>query len=303
MVRTLSLFAVLTALPAPPQPVAPPQIPPTVLKKELAPGVWPAPPAGGLTAFRPGEKLTYRLHYGFIDAAYGELTVRDAGPVNGRSTWEMVARGWTHRSFNWFFKVEDTYRSRIDVATLHPVQFVRDVSEGGYEIHQDYRFDWPRRFVETEEHRRRPPTGEGFRVPEGTHDMVSAFAAARNWDLSKVRKGDVLTIHTLIDGELFPLRMRFGGAQDRRGGRGDVGLPRVPSSDPNGADLVRRRRFNGVCEQRPQPDSRAGRERHPRGERADGADRRARAAKSCCTSVNPRAGFPNLPGHASGIFR
>jgi hypothetical protein len=211
MVRTLSLFAVLAALPAPPQPVAPPQIPPTVLKKELAPGVWPAPPAGGLTAFRPGEKLTYRLHYGFIDAAYGELTVRDAGPVNGRSTWEMVARGWTHRSFNWFFKVEDTYRSRIDVATLHPVQFVRDVSEGGYEIHQDYRFDWPRRFVETEEHRRRPPTGEGFRVPEGTHDMVSAFAAARNWDLSKVRKGDVLTIHTLIDGELFPLRMRFGG--------------------------------------------------------------------------------------------
>jgi len=26
-----------------------------------------------------------------------------------------------------------------------------------------------------------------------------------------VRKGDVLTVNTLVDGELFPLRMRFGG--------------------------------------------------------------------------------------------
>lgn len=211
MVRALSLLTVLAVLPAPPQPAAPPKIPPTVLKKDLAPGVWPAAPAGGLTAFRPGEKLTYRLHYGIIDAAYGELTVRDAGPVNGRPTWEMVARGWTHKSFNWFFRVEDTYRSRFDVATLHPVQFVRDVHEGGYEIHQDYRFDWTRRFVETEEHRKRPPVGEGFKVSEGTFDMVSAFAAARNWDLSRVRKGDILTVSTLIDGELYPLRMRFGG--------------------------------------------------------------------------------------------
>jgi hypothetical protein len=204
MVRALSLLTVLAVLPAPPQPAAPPKIPPTVLKKDLAPGVWPAAPAGGLTAFRPGEKLTYRLHYGIIDAAYGELTVRDAGPVNGRPTWEMVARGWTHKSFNWFFRVEDTYRSRFDVATLHPVQFVRDVHEGGYEIHQDYRFDWTRRFVETEEHRKRPPVGEGFQVSEGTFDMVSAFAAARNWDLSRVRKGDILTVSTLIDGELYP---------------------------------------------------------------------------------------------------
>ena len=168
--------------------------------------------ASRVSAFEPGERLAYRIRFGPIVAATAEVNVFDSGLWRGRPTWEIRAEGATRPGFDWFFKVRDVYRSYYDPALLAPVRFVRDVHEGGYEIHQDYRFDWERSCVETEWHRKRGRR-EAFAVTPGTQDMVSAFFTARNWELEGIALGDTLEVPCLVDGELFPLMIRYGGRE------------------------------------------------------------------------------------------
>lgn len=183
---------------------------PPLLLAEALPTRTLDPGPSRVTAFAPGERFAYRIRFGPIVAATADVTVHDSGLWRGRPTWEIRAEGRTGPGFDWFFKVRDTYRSYYDPALLAPVRFVRDVHEGGYEIHQDYRFDWERSCVETEWHRKRG-RGEAFGVAPGTQDMVSAFYTARNWSLDGLHVGDTLEIPCLVDGELFPLRIRYGG--------------------------------------------------------------------------------------------
>lgn len=188
-----------------------PQMPPLVRPDTLAHKGWPRATTP-VRAYRPGEKLQYRIRYGFIEAAEATIQVKDLGHVGGRPTWQVVATGATNAAFDWVFKVRDTYRSSIDVETQLPVRFVRDIQEGDYRLLQDYRFDWSRRAVETEEHRKRAP-GTAFPLPHPVHDMVSAFYAHRHQPMDHLRKGDTMVIPSIIDGEYYPLTVRFGGRQ------------------------------------------------------------------------------------------
>ena len=59
-------------------------------------------------AFQIGEKLTYRLHYGIIDAGEATLEVRDSElKAKGRNLFRVVGVGKSIRAFDWFFKVRD----------------------------------------------------------------------------------------------------------------------------------------------------------------------------------------------------
>ena len=180
--------------------------PDTVVKQN-----WPNPQAAN-TAYRPGELLQYRIRYGFIEAASAEIQVKDLGHVAGRPTWQVVATGKTNAAFDWVFKVRDTYRSSIDVETQLPIRFVRDIQEGDYRLLQDYRFDWTLRTVETEEHRKRAP-GTAFRLPPTVHDMVSAFYANRSRPMQQMKPVETMVIPSIIDGEYYPLTVKYGGKQ------------------------------------------------------------------------------------------
>ena len=83
-------------------------------------------------AFSVGEKLTYRLHYGFIDAGEATLEVkRYNNKIQGRELLHIVGLGRTISAFDWFFKVRDKYESYLDAEGLFPWYFIRRVNEGG----------------------------------------------------------------------------------------------------------------------------------------------------------------------------
>ena len=53
--------------------------------------------------------------------------------------------------------------------------------------------------------------GEVYETPEGIQDMLSSFFYARTLDYSKAKKGDVFTIWTFVDEEVWPLKIRYMG--------------------------------------------------------------------------------------------
>ncbi|MBA3680744.1 MAG: DUF3108 domain-containing protein [Bacteroidetes bacterium] len=158
-------------------------------------------------AFKQGEVLTYRMHYGMLNAGVAVLEVKpDLIEVNGRKVYHIVGSGYTIGSTDWFFKVRDRYETYMDKDAMLPWLFVRRVDEGGYKFSQDYSFNHYTKKVDI-------GNNEKFDVPAGVQDMVSAFYSARNMDLSNAKAGDLFSITCFVDKEIWPLKIKFIGKE------------------------------------------------------------------------------------------
>ncbi|MES2513304.1 MAG: DUF3108 domain-containing protein [Bacteroidota bacterium] len=174
-------------------------LPPNSSNKEL--------PTKQNDAFKEGEILSYRLHYGVMDAGVIVMEVKpELIDVAGRKVYHIVGNGYSKGTFDWFFKVRDRYETFIDKDAMLPWMFVRRVYEGGVTINQDYTFNHYTNKVDV-------GGGEKVDIPQGTQDMISAFYSARNLDLTNAKEGDVFTINSIVDKEIWPLKIRYIGKE------------------------------------------------------------------------------------------
>jgi len=156
-------------------------------------------------SFQIGEKLRYRISFGFVDAGEAVLETK-ATEIKGanRSLYHVIGTGRTLGAFNAVFKVNDRYESYIDQQSIMPWFFHRRVDEGGYKIKQDYVF---------RQHSEKVDNGKGknFTAPMGVQDMISCFYYARTLDFTNIKKGKIFVIPTFMDDELFDLKIKYMG--------------------------------------------------------------------------------------------
>lgn len=159
-------------------------------------------------AFKAGEVLEYRLHYGLVNAGTAKLEVKKLeNKIAGREVYHIIGTGKTKGAFDWFFKVRDRYETYLDVDGVFPWMFVRNINEGGYKKQQTYKFAQSKNKVNNGE-------GESFETPEGIQDMLSSFYYARSIDFSNAKLGEVYTIWSFVDDEIWPLKIRYMGKDE-----------------------------------------------------------------------------------------
>lgn len=170
------------------------------------------------SAFEPfqiGELLVYEFQFGFLDAA--EATVQLLKHPSTDSLIIAEATGQSLGAFNWFFKVHDVYRSTMIKKSGYPKRFERAIQEGGYELSQDYQFDWNKGHVQTRTSKGGHPLPSDARtylLDEPMHDMISSLFALRSLSFDSMLLGDTLTLPLFMDEEKFPLRLMFGGVEE-----------------------------------------------------------------------------------------
>jgi hypothetical protein len=158
-------------------------------------------------AFKEGEVLRYRVHYGFVDAGEAILKVNACDKkVQGRKLFHVEGIGKSLGAFDWFFKVRDRYESYMDDQGVFPWLFVRRVNEGGYKINQDYTFLQNKQKVDLGD-------GKSMDTPDHIQDMLSSFYYARTLNFENAKVGDVFTINTVCDAVLFPLKIKYMGKE------------------------------------------------------------------------------------------
>lgn len=158
-------------------------------------------------AFQDGEKLTFRIHYGLINAGTATLEINKlTDKINDRDILHIVGTGVTNSSFDWMFKVRDRYETYLDEAGVFPWKFVRDIDENGYTTKQLYKFEQNHQQVITEK-------GQKFETPNAVQDMLSSFYYARTIDFSKAKIGEVYTINSFVDEKNWPLKIKFAGRE------------------------------------------------------------------------------------------
>lgn len=160
------------------------------------------------SSFKSGEELRYRISYGLMDAGEAILTVNETTVkgANGRPLYHVKGVGRTLGAFNWFYKVDDTYESYIDKTGAFPWHFVRNVNEGGHKLNQKYTFKQDVQKVHDQD-------GKSYQVPLGIKDMISSFYFARTLDFDHMKKGDISEFQVFMDGEIWPLKIKYMGKE------------------------------------------------------------------------------------------
>lgn len=163
-------------------------------------------------SYREGERLRYKVYYnmGAIWVGAGEVFFTVANETfNGRKAYHLVGDGKTFKSYDWFFKVRDRYESYIDVETMLPLKFIRNVNEGGFRIDNNITFNHAQEQAVTIEGDKK----RVHRVPRCVQDVLSAIYYARNIDFDRYAPGAKIPFSMFLDDKVFDLYIRYLGKE------------------------------------------------------------------------------------------
>ena len=168
------------------------------------------------TAFKGGEELTFKVSYGFLDAAEARMVIApQVLSNNNRPTYKIDVFGQTLGVFK-LFKVNDNWGTFMDTARLVPHQSYRHIEEGKYRKHERVLFDQGKRNAHVRLYDRENKNlvdSKDYSVPSNVQDIVSGFYYLRTLDLKKYKKGDIVTLTGFFDKEVYHLKLVFEGKE------------------------------------------------------------------------------------------
>ena len=178
-----------------------------------------------------GEKISYRIHYGFINAGTADLTTSQIN-YKGKDHLRVVGTGKSTGIVNTFFKVNDVYESYIDLATGLPSFYVRSISEGSYRRHYETTFNHDNKTLVLYDKLKK--NSRNFNTFEGIQDMLSAFYYLRNIDSSKLKVGNQVKLNVWIDDETYPFLLKIVGVEQKKTKFGKIECLKIVPSVQSG---------------------------------------------------------------------
>ncbi len=164
------------------------------------------------SAFKPGEWLKFRMHYGILNASYATLHVKSA-KIEGVPVYHVVGHGETTGFASMFFKVDDTYESYFDMEDGKPYKFVRKINEGGYTKDVEINFDHKKEkaFLNDKKNKKKLD----FDLQDSIQDLLSAFYYLRNnYEPKDLVEGQTIKLKMLFDDEgIFNFKLKYLGTE------------------------------------------------------------------------------------------
>ncbi len=157
--------------------------------------------------FKEGEKLTYKLKYGFLTAASGVLSVKKSElEFSNKNTFHLNVVGQTSSSYSIFYTVKNRYDSYIDAKTYLPYLYTEDIKENSYRRSEYATFDQKNRTVTGEKGTFKSNSAQIF-------DLVSAYYFSRNLDLSSLKIGDSFKLPYFLNDEIAEFKVYYVGTE------------------------------------------------------------------------------------------
>ena len=165
-----------------------------------------------IDAFRPGETLEFRVHYGFITA--GEAVIRvepQVHTVNRRPCYKIEVSGRSTGAFDMFTRIRDAWGTYVDTLAYVPQRAYRNIEEGKYRKYEVTEFDHARDTAVVVDARRQQE--KRVAIPEGVFDLVSGSYYLRLLPYERMRVGDTIRLDGLLENQLYHLKVVYQGRQ------------------------------------------------------------------------------------------
>lgn len=189
------------------------------------------------TSFTNGEVLSYKVHYGLINAAEATIEVADnLHHINNRPCYQATVTGRTLGSFDFFLRIRDTWRSYIDTSTIRPQRFFRNIEENHYRKRETVDFDHVRDMASVESYKKdkNDVKRNSFKVPDNVQDIVSGVYFLRTINFDQRRLGEVIRVQGFFDNEVFSMDVIYKGRETVETKAGIIRairlVPKMPSN-------------------------------------------------------------------------
>jgi hypothetical protein len=153
----------------------------------------------------PGEKLTYKIHIGFIHAAEASITTsKQSEYIAGKKTHKIEVSGKTVGIFNLLTPVEDYWSAYLTTDQLLPVKTEfrkRELRYKKQEIVHFYHEKEKARIISPQNN----PTDKIFEITQQTKDLIGGYFFLRDQAINKAKSGQKFTSKILMDNQLFDL--------------------------------------------------------------------------------------------------
>jgi hypothetical protein len=148
-------------------------------------------------AFGVGEKLTFDINYGFINAGSASIEVAKLIEYNKRPCYQIVSRAESNSFFSTFYEVDDRIESILDANGLFSWRFSKSLKEGSYRNERAYSFDQERHLVYDGK--------DTISVKDYVQDALSVMYFVRTQPLEI---GKSIFIDNFVDGKNYALEVR-----------------------------------------------------------------------------------------------
>jgi len=153
-------------------------------------------------AFGVGEKLSFDINYGFINAGTATMEVVRLIEYEERPCYQVVTRALSNRFFSSFYKVDDRVESVIDAAGLYSWRFEKKLREGSYSSDRVHTIDHDRGLAFYQ--------SDTIEVPPFIQDALSVLYYVRTQALEV---GQSVMVDNFTDGKHYPLEVRVLGKE------------------------------------------------------------------------------------------
>lgn len=168
-------------------------------------------------AFSAGEKITYRVHYGFVTAGEAELNIdKKIHQINDRPSFHIEIKGRTTGLADKLYNVKNTWGTYLDTMAVVPHQFYRKIEEGNYRKNEVVHFkQLSQKAVVTDLSRngKEIVKNEAFEVPAHVQDLVSGYYYLRTLNYKNLKPGELIKIDAFFDKEVYDFKVRFVGRE------------------------------------------------------------------------------------------
>lgn len=158
-----------------------------------------------------GEKLEYRVHYGFITAGHATLRIADRiQKANNDWCYRVEVNGRSTGAFDHIVRIRDTWGTYIDTTSMKPTRSYRAIEENRYKLKEEVNYDENRNLAFVV---RSGSKDTSYRVPVNVQDIVSGYYLLRQIDYDALKLNDVIALDAFFDKVLYKFRVRYLGRE------------------------------------------------------------------------------------------
>ena len=166
----------------------------------------------------PGERIEYRVHYGFINAGEAVLTIdEDIYEVNDRPCYKIDVFGRTKGLFDMVTRVRDNWGTYLDTSAVVSQMFYQSIKEGKYLKKEVIEFDQLNNVALVNRLDKKDSTllkKDSIETIPNVQDLVSGYYYMRTFDYDTMKADQIFTVSGFFDDTTYHVNVKFLGRQE-----------------------------------------------------------------------------------------